>query len=565
MSGGPDATQLYSSVLGLCGYLEQSLGPFGQVTCIKAHGDAPPGALTSSGAVLAATLRARCPLARVVLAGLGSLADTAGDGTLFAAALVGRFVGAAGESAGRHEALWRVRVGAAAVCEAVDALSVAVDPARDPFWLAALAGTVIAPKPMAFLSSPEARLLASLCARAFVAGVGAEESTGGGQASGVLGSAAVRITRVLGAPVLCSRLVEGALLDFAVPGAEAFARRGSRAVGAAPQAEPDPVKLVLFDVSLVLDTHKAEGGAQLLANAQRGFEAAAVTSLLAAGIAVCASQKLIPASLQERLRANGILPLERLSLRFVGAVATVSGAHVLSSLESLLHPDELAACAGTVASITPGVLGGRPVTRILGCRDPAGHDLGPDASRGHTQTLVLCAPNAAQLEELEGLAIRAVSVLRLVPADPRILPGAGAWQLAAADHVRCKALSGHPREKAALEQAARALERIAATLARTKDPHGLWLSAAESRASRAGAAAAAAAAGSSAPSDIKNGGPLGDWRGVFDDGQRPAVGYGLPKDQSVVELACVAKASVKTAADIACSILRVHTVIRDPR
>lgn len=167
---------------------------------------------------------------------------------------------------------------------------------------------------------------------------------------------------------------------------------------------------------------------------ERLAEEVFVTRMHSAGVTVVASQKTIHRSLKRLLMSYGIVPLERLSLRYIRAAACVTGAPVLGhSALRLLFQDvenlttgEQSMYYGALKSLNVRRIGNRKYLQLVGY---------PNVKRP-ISTLVLRASCKHALRELEETC---KGILRAVPRlfhEPYILPGAGKTELLAASLLR---------------------------------------------------------------------------------------------------------------------------------
>ena len=145
-----------------------------------------------------------------------------------------------------------------------------------------------------------------------------------------------------------------------------------------------------------------------------------------------ASQKTIHRDLKRRLISAGVIPLERLSLRYIRAVACVTGAPVLghSALRVMLTPAVAEGSAterfGTLKSVCVRRIGAKKYLQLVGQQQV----------KRPISTLVLRSRCSHALRELEETCR---GVLRAVPRlfrEPFILPGAGEAEIRAAAQLR---------------------------------------------------------------------------------------------------------------------------------
>mmetsp|Transcript_19947 Transcript_19947/g.32725 ORF Transcript_19947/g.32725 Transcript_19947/m.32725 type:complete len:382 (-) Transcript_19947:116-1261(-) len=130
------------------------------------------------------------------------------------------------------------------------------------------------------------------------------------------------------------------------------------------------------------------------------------------GVRIVCSQKLIAPFLKEALMQQGILPLERLSIRHIQAVQLVTGCQVLSDLR--------------IQSVRPAVLGriGSVQQRVLSARKYIVLTKSDESSRA-ISTILLKGPDTVAVEELEFTVRSAVSILTAALRVPFGLVGCG--------------------------------------------------------------------------------------------------------------------------------------------
>lgn len=183
--------------------------------------------------------------------------------------------------------------------------------------------TIVASKAAARLTASDVKLLSTLIVQAFLAALPPDVNT-----SKML--QCVRVMTVVGKPVRESRVdPHSAFIDTVLP--PTLPSLSSRQLHS----------IVLFDVSLclqeppvhlagettVMDTNQRWSTSTAEGDAMRKLGG----SLVALGVSIVATQKLMHPILEEYLLNHGILPLQRLSIRHIGAVQALTGALVLSS------------------------------------------------------------------------------------------------------------------------------------------------------------------------------------------------------------------------------------------
>ena len=144
-----------------------------------------------------------------------------------------------------------------------------------------------------------------------------------------------------------------------------------------------------------------------------------VSNVVAAGVSIVASQKLICIHVQAALLAYNILPLERLSLRHIKAVGTMTGAKICSSwgIEPL-DPAHL----GTIFQISLVELQNSEYVLLKH------HEISPNCKNIVTRpvsSILLCAPTEMAVRELKGIVERLVTAITIFLQSPIVMPGAG--------------------------------------------------------------------------------------------------------------------------------------------
>lgn len=156
------------------------------------------------------------------------------------------------------------------------------------------------------------------------------------------------------------------------------------------------------------------------------------------------SQRLIHPLIQGLLLDANIIPLQRISIRHLRAIRSLSGARVLSS-PTIPQPMELGAIRSTVCTRE---LSGRVFLSLQAC-DPRSstHARYPKSNqswewikrRRKVSTAVLCASDRFAGEALRAAAESAIRVLKGLLDEPRVAPGGGFLSLCCASEVRRRA------------------------------------------------------------------------------------------------------------------------------
>ena len=320
--------------------------------------------------------------------------------------------------------------------------------------------SMIATKTAISLSQAEIAHVSACLLDAFVSSLSEDES-------GVSFSPRVLYVETVGFP-LSSTQHRPATLVMQVPLPRLFPSEGLCAV-----------KVAVFDSSLemmslpgvAVTLELSDRGATDCITAKRAeMEALQKISdlLVGAGVQLVCSQKRIHPHLQRLLADCGVVCLPRLSVRYIRSVLTLSGAKLLGAIAvSLLDlSDPVAgidqASLGYLESLRVEYSsggaggGGRPVLVAQATPSPPvtdedaqanlvrhmGHALaaGVCARRSALSTLVLCGRTDQQCRELRLVCEQVVKELTLLlqgdDVRPRVLPGAGCWQMYVAEVVR---------------------------------------------------------------------------------------------------------------------------------
>jgi hypothetical protein len=139
-----------------------------------------------------------------------------------------------------------------------------------------------------------------------------------------------------------------------------------------------------------------------------------------AGVEVVVSQRTIHPCLAECLLARGILPVARVSLRFIDAVRRASGGATVSSVAWPPPGDDtvpfIRARLGMLGGIEPLPMAGRTLTALR-------------CGGGGTAvvTVVVAARSTGEAERASAAVDHAVRLLRTFIREPCLVPGGGCW------------------------------------------------------------------------------------------------------------------------------------------
>ena len=167
-----------------------------------------------------------------------------------------------------------------------------------------------------------------------------------------------------------------------------------------------------------------------------------------AGVNVLLCQKGIDDMVQHFLAREGILAARRLKKSDMEALAKATGAKIVTSVDDLSKGD-----AGYAATVEERKIGDEKMLFVEGCRNPKAVSI---LVRGGTERIV---------DEADRSLHDALSVVRDVVREPKIVAGGGAPEIEVARRLRryAEGLSG--RERLAVSAFAEALEVVPTTLA----------------------------------------------------------------------------------------------------
>lgn len=246
----------------------------------------------------------------------------------------------------------------------------------------------------------------------------------------------IRIHKVVGAANELSRCVEGIIIDTPVP------------IGPSDEQQLGYVSggnVLIFKASLDLELkhpsgHSFKSGGTLRApraEHERFLATIVVNACKILEVKVVISQRVINRHIQEQLIKAGVLPLERISGRYIDAVVRLTGAWPLGTWYHLLQNfsavkstnskyDELCASAwgksvGICGAVDTIHLGGKRFTHICPPeilhtgtgRSVVKEDLPKRGKPRNVATLVLCAPTELEMKDLDAVVQAAIKVKHL--------------------------------------------------------------------------------------------------------------------------------------------------------
>ena len=238
----------------------------------------------------------------------------------------------------------------------------------------------------------------------------------------------VRIHKVVGAPHEQSRCVEGVIIDTPVPLGPSDEQQLEYDSGG---------RVLVFTASLDVELDNRRRVVTFehtvwvpRAEQERRLAATIIGACRRLEIKVVISQRVINRHLQEQLVKAGILPLERVSIRHVDALARLTGAQPLGTWRHESDPipgcndragpcgSEWAKSFGVCGAINTVHLGGQrftlirppsPVTFAESC-EVAEKEVAEKHAPRSVATLVLCAPTEPEMKELDAVVKAATMV-----------------------------------------------------------------------------------------------------------------------------------------------------------
>jgi len=196
-----------------------------------------------------------------------------------------------------------------------------------------------------------------------------------------------------------------------------------------PAGEGVEVKVALFNVSMAgdsnesvtADIHVQDGVDSTVLSCMQ----ACADRLLSLGVGVVGCQRVIHPSILHKLHSEGVVVLDRLSIRYIYSMHSLAGGTLLGSFSSDIEEGDL----GSVSRVDHVLLQNRSYIQL-------------SKHASHVNTLLLNNRSEAGLSELRGVCESCVSVLRSVSVDSRVLAGAGCWQTCLAHTLHKQMLDG---------------------------------------------------------------------------------------------------------------------------
>jgi len=176
---------------------------------------------------------------------------------------------------------------------------------------------------------------------------------------------------------------------------------------------------------------------------------ARVAAIVRAGANVVLSSRAIGAASAQWLASGGAICASHVSLDDLNRIARSSGGAVQISMVDLNGDENLdASCVGAADEAFEDVIGSMRVLRLRRCRYMS------------SNTVVLRAPTAAMLDELERTVLRTVRVVKRVLESRRVVAGGGAVEAAVSARVKMFARIVSSREQLAVNEFGNGLVRV---------------------------------------------------------------------------------------------------------
>lgn len=415
--------------------IRTSLGPKGMdKMLVDSFGDVT---ITNDGATILDEMEVQHPAAKMMVEVAKAQDDEVGDGTTSVVVLTGELLSKAEEliDKGIHPTVIVEGYGLALerALKVLDEIGVKVKNPLDKTLLKKIAQLSMASK----LVSEHKEYLADLAVDAIVAV--AEKTTKGFKVD----IDDVKVEKKAGESLVDSTLIQGVLLDKEVvhPG---MPRRVQNAKIALINASLE-VEKTEFDAKLNIETPEQM---KAFLDEEEKILRGMVEKIVRAGANVAIAEKGIDDVAQHFLAKKGVLAVRRAKQSDMEKLAKATGGKIVTNIDDMKNDD-----LGEAKLVEERKIGDDKMTFIEGCTNPKSVTI---LIRGGTERIV---------DEAERAFHDALSVVRDVVVDPRIVAGGGAVEAELAKHLRKYAQKLSGREQLAVSGFAEALEVIPTTLA----------------------------------------------------------------------------------------------------
>jgi archaeal chaperonin len=414
--------------------VKSSLGPMGMdKMLVDGFGDVT---ITNDGATILDEMEVQHPAAKMVVEVAKAQDDEVGDGTTTAAVLTGELLGKAEQLLDRdvHPTVIvdGYQIAAEKALEILESISIKVDP-MDKAMLKKVARVSVATK----LLAEYADQVSDYCVRAILE---VAEKDGKGYKVDIDD---VKVEKKPGQSLSDTSLIQGVLLDKEVvhPGMPKRVENAKIALLTCPLE----VEKTEFDAKLNI---KNPDQMKAFLDEEEKMLREMVDRIVSAGANVVICEKGIDDVAQHFLAKKGVLAVRRVKQSDMEKLVKATGAHMITILDDLT-----AKALGSAQLVEERKVSDDKMTFVEGCKNPKAVTL---LVRGGTERIV---------DEAERAVHDALSVVKDVVVNPRIVAGGGAPEAEVAKRLRAYADKHSGREQLAVRAFSEALESIPMTLA----------------------------------------------------------------------------------------------------
>ncbi len=411
-----------------------SLGPKGMdKMLVDSFGDVT---ITNDGATMLKSMDVQHPAAKMMVEVSKTQDDEVGDGTTTVVVLTGELLGKAVELMDKKVhptvVIDGYRDAQEQALKFLEEISIKVDP-RDRGTLKKVAMTSLASKLVAGYSGHIADLAIDAILQV------AEEVDGGYEVDLDM----VKMEKKPGGSLTDTRLIRGLVIDKEVVHSDMPKLVRKAKIGLLNAA----MEIEKTEFSAKIHIEKPDE-MQAYLDQEEQMLREMVKKVKGAGVNVLFCQKGIDDMVQHFLAREGVMAARRLKKSDMEALAKATGAKVVTSVDDLSKED-----VGYAATVEERKIGDDKMTFVEGCKNPKAVSI---LIRGGTERIV---------DEAERSLHDALSVVRDVVREPKIVAGGGAPEVEVARRLRRYAEGISGRERLAVSAFAEALEVIPTTLA----------------------------------------------------------------------------------------------------
>ncbi len=413
--------------------VKSALGPKGMdKMLVDSFGDIT---ITSDGRTILDEMDIQHPAAKMMVEVAKTQDNEVGDGTTSSVILAGELLGLAEELVNKNVhptiIIDGYRKAADKALESLEKIAIPINPKNKNF-LKKIAMTSMASK----LVSGNREYLAELAASAVL------HVTKKVEDKNIVDLDDIMVEKKPGDSLIGTKLIEGIVIDKEV-------------VHSGMPKRVENAKIILLDTAL--EVEKTEFDAKINIEKPEQMEAflqqeenmikEMVEKLVAIGANVILCQKGIDDLAQHFLAREGILASRRVKKSDMEKLAKATGGKVITNLDDLTKED-----LGYAQLVEERKIGDDEMVFIEGCKNP------------HSVAILIRGGTERIVDEAERSIHDALSVVRDVVQEPRILAGGGASEMEIARTLRDYAETLPGRENLAIQKYAEALEAIPITL-----------------------------------------------------------------------------------------------------